>query len=102
MISRNFRRGGRRSGPRRRLKKPKKIAVIFFETCQKVEQQKESLQQLCETCDQLNVVVEEESDMDNPSILGIHPKIKLYAGAAWFLVHQRRQDDGWYDQPESV
>ena len=102
MRSTEFRRGVKRSSSKRRLEMPKKIAVVFFDTSQKAEQETKLLQKLCETCDQLNVVLEEESDMDNPGILGIHPKIKLYAGAAWFLVHQRRQDDGWYDQTEAL
>ena len=96
MISKNLKKRDKSLEAKRRLKKAKKIAVIFFDTPQKAMQQVEILQKLCETCDQLNVVIEEESDMDNPRILSIHRKIKLYAGAAWFLVHQRRQEEGWY------
>lgn len=35
--------------------------------------------------------------MDDTDLLGIHTKVKVYAGEAWTLIHERRKEDGWYE-----
>jgi len=46
--------------------------------------------------DQLNIVVKAEGDMDDPDLTKIG---KVFAGAAWTLIHERRVQDGWYNEP---
>lgn len=75
-----------------------KYSVLFYESFAEVLQQKESIIHKCSGCDQLNIVIRAEGDMDHTEILAFNPKVKLFAGAAWYLIHKRREEDGWYDQ----
>lgn len=79
------------------MSSPKKIHIIFFETFAEAKQAIEKIKQGCVGCDQLNVVIREEGDMNHPVILGVDPKVKLYAGQAWNLIHERRLSEGWYN-----
>ncbi|MBP6218297.1 MAG: hypothetical protein KA436_06905 [Oligoflexales bacterium] len=76
--------------------KNNKYLYLQFDTFQQAKQAIPELIANCENCDQLNVVIREEGNMDDPELLGSHPKVKVYAGAAWTLIHERRQTDGWY------
>ena len=76
--------------------KEKKFGVIFFPDFIQAKTHSHELQAYCDQCDQLNLVVEQEGDMDDPSLLSINPKIKVYAGEAWTLIHKRRLEEGWY------
>jgi hypothetical protein len=29
----------------------------------------------------------------------LSPKVKVFAGNAWTIIHERRKADGWYDEP---
>ena len=55
------------------------------------------LKKLCESCDKLNVVIKQEGDMNDPTILNVSDKITIFAGEAWYLIHQRRIEEGWYN-----
>ena len=46
--------------------------------------------------DQLNLVLREEGNMDDPELLAIHPRIKVYAGVAWTNIHERRVKENFY------
>ncbi|MDD9950178.1 MAG: hypothetical protein OXT67_01310 [Zetaproteobacteria bacterium] len=84
-------------------KPPEKLAtykVLFFETIHELLHNRNKIIAAIQDCDQLNLVVRAESDMDNPEVQSIDPKVKLFAGAAWHLIHERRQEDGWYDHPQ--
>jgi hypothetical protein len=48
-------------------------------------------------CDQLNVVIRAEGDMSDPELTGLSPKVKVFAGAAWALIHERRLEERWYE-----
>jgi hypothetical protein len=74
----------------------KKYKAVFFDSFIEVFEKKEQILELCAQVDQLNIVIKSEGDMDDPKILNIHPKIKIYAGAAWWLIHDRRTNEGWY------
>ena len=77
-------------------KKSKKIGVLFFDTFYKAKQEEKKIHSSCDRCDQLNVVIADEGNMDDTELLGISPKVKVYAGAAWFTIHKRREEEGWY------
>jgi hypothetical protein len=56
------------------------------------------LRELEQQFDQLNIVIRAEGNMDDPELTGIG-RVKVFAGAAWALIHERRRQDGWYDEP---
>lgn len=76
----------------------KKYGVLFFETFQEAKAAGAIIQQNCQTVDQLNVVIKSEGVMDDPELLDLHQKVKVFAGSAWHLIHTRRKDEGWYDE----
>lgn len=76
--------------------KPKIYGVLFFETFPEARLAENAINQACFKVDQLNIVVKAEGDMDDKKILSINPKVKLYAGAAWWTIHERRVAEGWY------
>ncbi len=76
----------------------KKYSLLAFDTFAQAKQAKDELLQACQGCDQLNVLVREEGNMDDPELLQVHSKIKVFAGAAWTLIHERRLADGWYNE----
>jgi len=76
----------------------KKYGVIFFETLAAAKAELSALEAKSDGFDQLNVVVRAEANMNDPDF-NTHPKLKLFAGAAWTLIHERRNEDGWYDAP---
>ena len=76
----------------------KKIGIIFFQDFKQARFNSDQLKVYCNSCDQLNVVIEQEGDMDDSSLLSLHPKIKVYAGEAWTVIHRRRIDEGWYSK----
>lgn len=76
----------------------KSFRLMLFDTFKQAKQQGSEIQAACPGCDQLNVVIREEGDMDDQELLGLDPKVKVFAGAAWTLIHERRRDDGWYPQ----
>ena len=95
--------------PRRTLSRPPKepvvtsgvskrnYKVVFFDTIAQAKSDIDNLKQLAATCDQLNIVVRAEASMDEPDLTAVG---KLFCGAAWALIHERRRDSGWYEQPQ--
>ena len=75
----------------------KRYGVIFFDTISQAKSDLESLRQLASTFDQLNIVVKAEASMDDAELTSIG---KLFCGAAWTLIHERRRDAGWYEQKQ--
>lgn len=94
--------------PRRTLNRPPKeptvvagnnhrqYKVVFFDTLVQAKSDLENLKQIAAGCDQLNIVVRAEASMDDAELTAIG---KLFCGAAWALIHERRRDAGWYEQP---
>ena len=76
----------------------KRYAVMIFDTIQAAKAELDILTSKAAEVDQLNIVIRAEGNMDDPELSGI-PKSKLFAGAAWTLIHERRINDGWYDAP---
>ncbi|MEZ4743706.1 MAG: hypothetical protein R3B45_14895 [Bdellovibrionota bacterium] len=77
----------------------KNFTVLFFDTFREAEADLEVIKEKCLKYDQVNVVVRAEGDMNNPKILAVDSKVKLYAGEAWALIHDRRVEENWYDTP---
>lgn len=92
--------------PRRQLNRPaaesfvapqkgtKVYKVVFFDTLAQARAELEQLRSLANQCDQLNIIVRAEGSMDDMELNGVG---KLFCGAAWALIHERRKADGWYD-----
>lgn len=68
--------------------------VAFFDTISQAKADIENLKTLASSCDQLNIVVRAEAAMDDAELNSVG---KLFCGAAWALIHERRKNDGWYD-----
>lgn len=89
--------------PKQAKKQVSKVfKVAFYDTFNAAKAQKEEIQNLCASADQINVVIKAEGNMDDPDLLGIDEKVKIYAGEAWTNIHERRQEEGWYDQPQLI
>lgn len=76
----------------------KRYGVIFYDTLQAAKADLERIGQQAAGYDQLNVVVRNEASMDDPDFNQMD-KVKLFAGAAWTIIHERRKEEGWYDSP---
>lgn len=74
----------------------KKYGLIFYETLQAARADTLNLQTLSSQFDQLNIVIRAEVTTDTAD-LGSYGKV--FTGAAWALIHERRKQDGWYDEP---
>ena len=87
---------------RRRKNKPQKkrellrYGILFFDTLQKAKDSIMEIEEHAKSVDQLNIVIRAESNMD---IEELTKHGKVFAGEAWALVHDRRVEDGWYDEP---
>lgn len=77
---------------------PRKYGVIVFDTLAQAHQDQDQIRSKADEVDQLNVVIRAEANMDDPVLVKI-PKVKVFAGTAWALIHDRRIADGWYDGP---
>lgn len=80
-------------------KLPGKCAVVFYETFMQAKADQESLRARASTCDQLNIVIRQEGDMEDAELSQFG---KVFAGAAWTLIHERRQQEGWYEQQAGI
>lgn len=76
--------------------KLRRYGVIFFDTLAAAKAQIATIKSERPKYDQLNIVIRAESPMDDPE-LGKFGKV--FAGAAWALIHDRRVSDGWYNEP---
>jgi hypothetical protein len=74
----------------------RKYKVVFFDTLAQAKSDLENLKNVAADCDQLNIVVRAEAAMDDAELTSVG---KLFCGAAWALIHERRRDAGWYEQP---
>ena len=73
---------------------PRRYGVVFFETLAAAKNDIQRLQELARGYDQLNIVIRAEASMDDPELAAVG---KVFAGAAWALIHDRRVAEGWYN-----
>ncbi len=74
----------------------KRFGVVFYDTFNQAKEDGPQLLEKAKEVDQLNIVIKAEGSMDDPELLQYG---KLYAGAAWAIIHQRRVEEGWYNDP---
>ena len=93
---RNRPRRRRRSSRPQKKRDPINYGVVFFDTVQAAKDGIMEIEEQAKSVDQLNIVIRAETDMDIPELTA-HGKV--FAGEAWALVHDRRVEDKWYDEP---
>ena len=93
-------RGGRPDRPEPEAKKAppvlKRYGVVFFDNHAQAREDGPRLKEMKAQFDQLNIVIKAEGSMDDPELLNFG---KIFAGEAWHLIHKRRVDEGWYNEP---
>ncbi len=72
---------------------PRKYGVVFYETLAEARLNLTGITQLAKSFDQLNIVIKAEGSMDEADL---NAAGKLFCGAAWYLIHERRKMDGFY------
>ena len=90
----------------------KRYGVLFFDSPAEARQNWSKVTVALESVDQLNIVLRSEPQPGAgttdlyPDDLPIEAEqaqeresIKIFSGAAWTLIHERRREDGWYDAP---
>ncbi len=74
----------------------RRYGVVFYDNHAQAREDAATLQVKAKECDQLNIVIRAEGTMDDPELLKFG---KVFAGEAWHLIHRRRVDEKWYDEP---
>lgn len=73
--------------------------VVFYENVAGAKNDLARLKDLAQSCDQLNIVIRSdanaETTMEDPELVTFG---KVFAGAAWALIHERRVSEGWYER----
>lgn len=72
----------------------KTYGVLFLDSLAAAKADLAKLRETAAQYDQLNIVIKAEGPIDDPEVAEIG---KIFAGAAWTLIHERRRQDGWYD-----
>lgn len=76
--------------------KLRRYDVAIFETFAAARADLENLRKRAQEVDQINIVIKQEGSMDEADLTAVG---KVFAGAAWALIHERRIEDGWYKEP---
>jgi hypothetical protein len=69
--------------------------VAFYDTLAEARRDLSNLEVKAADCGQLNIVVRTDGDMSDEALERVG---KLYVGAAWALIHDRRVEEGWYNE----
>jgi len=75
----------------------RRYGLAIYDTHQAAKADRLALLEQAKTVDQLNIVIRAEGPMDDPELLSIG-NVKVFAGTAWALIHDRRVADGWYNE----
>ena len=76
----------------------RRYGMVLYDHFAQAKSDLARLQELEKQYDQLNIVIRAEGNMDDPDLTAIG-RVKVFAGAAWTLIHERRKQDGWYEEP---
>jgi len=74
---------------------PKRFGIVFYDSHLLAKEDAAQLLEKAKEVDQLNIVIKAEGSMDDPELTQYG---KVYAGEAWTLIHQRRVEEGWYNE----
>lgn len=76
---------------------PERCEVVFYDTLAAAQKDLAVLKERAAGLGngQLNIVIRAEAEATDPDLTALG---RLYAGAAWTLIHERRQSDGWYQK----
>jgi hypothetical protein len=74
----------------------RRYGVIFYDNHAQAREDAANLLEKSKEVDQLNIVIRAEGTMDDPELLKYG---KIFAGEAWHLIHRRRVEEKWYDEP---
>jgi hypothetical protein len=74
----------------------KRYGVVFYDNHAQAREDAATLQEKASSVDQLNIVIRAEGNMDDPELTKYG---KVFAGEAWHLIHRRRVEEKWYDEP---
>jgi len=95
-------RRGKREGSKRAAAQKKqsskptpkrRFGVLFYETLAAAKSDLSNIEIKARGVDKLNIVIKAEADMDD---IELNSVAKVYAGAAWTIIHERRVYEGWY------
>jgi hypothetical protein len=74
----------------------RRYGLVFYDNHAQAREDAATLLEKSKEVDQLNIVIRAEGSMDDPELLKYG---KVFAGEAWHLIHRRRVDEKWYDEP---
>lgn len=77
----------------------RRYGLAMYDNFAQAKADLDRLKELEQQFDQLNIVIRAEGNMDDPELNAIG-RVKVFAGAAWSLIHDRRLQDGWYEEPQ--
>ncbi len=77
--------------------KPKKYALAIYDNVTSAKADLNSLQSKMKQCDRLNLVFRTEGEVDKGPFIDLGD-VRIYSGSAWATVHERRVEDGWYEE----
>ncbi len=72
------------------------VCPLFFKTFTEARNSQKKILDCCGKYRAVYLVIEEEGDMDDMTLLSLHKAVKVYAGSAWSSIHKRRLEDGLY------
>lgn len=75
---------------------PKRYGYVFYDSLFAAKADMENIRAKASEVDQLNIIIRAEGDMEDADLNKIG---KVFAGAAWTLIHERRVEEGWYNEP---
>lgn len=75
-----------------------RYGLVVFDKLDHAKADLEGLRAKAKEFDQLNIVIRAEGGMDDPDLNGLG-NVKVFAGTAWALIHDRRKEEGWYEEP---
>jgi hypothetical protein len=74
----------------------RRYGVVFYDNHAQAREDAANLEEKSKQVDQLNIVIRAEGSMEDPELLKYG---KVFAGEAWHLIHRRRVEEKWYDEP---
>jgi hypothetical protein len=87
---------GQEEAPHRHV--TRRYGIAIYESFAAAKADKETIAARAKEVDQFNIVIRAEGNMDDPELLALG-SVKIFAGSAWTLIHERRIQDGWYESP---